>query len=228
MSVYQLASGILYAMRRSLKCKYRWSADIAYTVGLIASDGSLSKDGRHIDLTSIDMDQLRNFSLAMGREYRISAKFSGSKTPAYRIQFSDVSYYDFLLSVGLTPAKSMTIASLEIPDQYYPDFLRGLFDGDGSCYAYVDKRWRSSYMYYVTFTSASMDFIRFIQTANSRLAGVGNGAVRKGSRAYIIAYAKKDALKLFNFMYYQSKIICLQRKYNKLASFTVRDQNAII
>lgn len=210
------------------KRTYVWSPDIAYSVGLITSDGSLSKDGRHIDLTSVDIDQLQNFSRAMGREFRISNKFSGSKTPAYRIQFSDVAYYNFLLAIGLTPAKSLTISSLKIPDRYYADFLRGLFDGDGSCYAYMDKRWRSSYMYYITFTSASMDFIRFIQSSNTRLAGVGAGAVRKGVRAYIIAYAKKDALKLFLYMYYHRDVIRLQRKYDKLVSFTIKNQDVII
>lgn len=32
----------------------KWSPKIAYAVGLITTDGSLSKDGRHIDLTSKD------------------------------------------------------------------------------------------------------------------------------------------------------------------------------
>jgi len=215
-------------MRQTPKRTYGWSPNIAYSVGLIASDGSLSKDGRHIDLTSVDVDQLENFSHALGREFRIGKKFNKSKTPAYRIQFSDVAYYDFLLAVGLTPAKSLTITRLHIPDKYYADFLRGLFDGDGSCYAYMDKRWRSSYMYYITFTSASMDFIRFIQASNTRLIGVGAGSVRKGVRAYIIAYAKKDALKLFLYMHYHPDVICLQRKYNKLVSFTIKNQDAII
>lgn len=174
------------------------------------------------------MDQLENFSAAMGREFRISKKYSGSNTPAYRIQFSDVAYYDFLLSIGLTPAKSMTLASLKIPDKYYPDFLRGLFDGDGSCYEYIDKRWRSSYMYYITFTSASLSFIHFIQATNTRLLGTGAGGVRKGSRAYILAYAKKDALKLFLAMYHQTDIICLKRKHGRLISFTTKGQSAII
>ena len=30
--------------------KIKWTPDLAYVVGLIASDGYLSKDGRHISL----------------------------------------------------------------------------------------------------------------------------------------------------------------------------------
>ncbi len=83
-------------------------------------------------------------------------------------------------------------------------------------------------MYYVTFTSASLDFIRFIQSTNSRLIGTSAGAVRKGTRAYILAYAKKDAYKLFLSMYHKPDVICLQRKYDKLTSFTIRNRDAII
>lgn len=214
--------------RHAAKRTYIWSESISYCVGLIASDGCLQKDGRHIDLTSIDIEQLTNFSRAIGRDFYIGRKLSGSITPAYRIQFSDVAFYDFLLTTGLTPAKSMTISSLIIPDEYYADFLRGLFDGDGSCYSYIDKRWKSSYMYYVTFTSASLEFLYFIQQSNVKLANTSLGSIRKGTRAYSIAYAKRDAALLFNFMYHRQDVICLSRKYHKLRSFTTYGQNDII
>ena len=55
--------------KRGPKPKYlvstEWNPGLAYAVGLLASDGSLSCDGRHIDLTSIDIDQLENFNKAL-------------------------------------------------------------------------------------------------------------------------------------------------------------------
>jgi hypothetical protein len=97
-----------YASRRT----YEWTPDIAYCVGLMASDGCLQRDGRHLDLTSVDRDQLLTFCKALGRDIYIGTKKSGSMTPAYRIQFSDVAFYDFLVDIGLTPAKSHTIGGL--------------------------------------------------------------------------------------------------------------------
>ncbi len=41
--------------------RYRWNANLAYAVGLIAADGCLSKDGRHIILVSKDIEQLLDF-----------------------------------------------------------------------------------------------------------------------------------------------------------------------
>lgn len=212
-------------MRRyQYKRAYTWSPNIAYSVGLMTSDGCLQKDGRHLDITSIDIEQIKNFSRALGRNLTISTKRSGSDSLAYRTQFSDVAYYDFLLRVGLTPVKSKTISKLDIPEKWYADFLRGVFDGDGSCYSYTDNRWRSSYMFYTTFTSASLAFLEYIQSSNRLVIGVGCGTLRKSGRAYSLAYAKADSHKLKAYMYHSPEVLSLARKRNKLGKFVETDQ----
>jgi intein-encoded DNA endonuclease-like protein len=211
-------------MRYLYKRSYTWSPAIAYAVGLITSDGCLQKDGRHIDLTSVDTEQLKNFSLALGRDMFIGTKSSGGGRIGYRIQFSDVAFYDFLIKIGLTPNKSKTIGILDIPDVYYPDFLRGLFDGDGTTYGYMDPRWRSSFMFYVAYTSASPDFIDYLRRTNSRLIGVSQGSVRPGKGAQSLCYAKQDSHKLSDYMYYEGHDLCLTRKKLKLAAFVFQDK----
>lgn len=207
-------------MRYAQKRSYVWSDAIAYSVGLMASDGCLQKDGRHLDLTSVDIDQLENFSMALGRSFVISGKPNSSNVSAYRVQFSDVAYYDFLLEAGLTPSKSKTIGKLNIPNIYYADFLRGVFDGDGSCYAYMDKRWKSSYMFYVTFSAASPAFLKYLQSRNSALLYTSSGSLRMSGRAHVLSYAKSDARKLFAAMYRDDLALRLDRKYTKLLGFT--------
>ena len=207
---------------------YTWTPDIAYCVGLMASDGCLQKDGRHLDLTSVDHDQLLNFCKAFGRDIYIGTKQSGSETPAYRVQFSDVAFYDFLVKVGLTPAKSHTIAALSIPSQFYPDFLRGLFDGDGTTYGYFDPRWKSSFMFYVSFASASRPFLEYVQQMNDRYAGRVKGTIKSSTRVYSLAYAKTDSLKLAKFMYYQEGVPHLIRKKEKLNRFIKQHEDAIL
>lgn len=49
----------------------RWSNELAYAVGLIATDGNLSKDGRHIELTSKDTEQLETFKRCLKLKNRI-------------------------------------------------------------------------------------------------------------------------------------------------------------
>ena len=57
----------------------------------------------------------------------------------YRVQWSGRQFYDWLLSLGLMPAKSLRLGPLAVPDQYFADFFRGCVDGDGSILVYTDR-----------------------------------------------------------------------------------------
>ena len=216
-------------MRYASKRQYTWSAAIAYSVGLMASDGCLSSDERHLLLVSNDIEQLKNFSKAINKDLKIchhDSKPYGER--AYRVQFSDTSYYDFLKNIGLTNRKSKTIGHLKIPNKYYHHFLRGVFDGDGTTYAYYDSRWKKSYMYYVGFASASKIFLEYMMLKNAKLIGTKGSSIRNCSRSYSLVYGKKDSHKLFNAMYKKTEDLYLTRKKDKLVSFIKEDNNATI
>ncbi|HEX8182501.1 MAG TPA: hypothetical protein VF575_02765 [Candidatus Saccharimonadales bacterium] len=215
-------------MRYAPKRVYTWSADTAYCVGLIASDGCLSKDGRHIDLTSTDIEQLNNFCTALRRDIPVASKSNASSTPAYHLQFSDVAFYDFLLAAGLTPAKSMTISSVSVPDEFYRDLLRGILDGDGCVRGYMDPRWTNSLMFYTEFASASPQFIQFIRDKNVELFGVTKGSVHQSPGVQTLRYAKKDSIKLASALYYADTAVSLSRKRLKLLNFVKQHEAAII
>ena len=219
---------MLCTMRYTAKRHYCWSPAIAYSVGLMVSDGCMQSDGRHLDLTSIDIEQLQNFSRAIGRKLPISAKQNKSNTDAYRIQFSDVAYYDFLLDIGLTPRKSQTIGQLNIPDDYYSHFLRGLFDGDGTTYAFFDPRWKTSFLYYIGITSASKTFLEILSGRNTSLIGTVGKSIRSGKRAYILTYGKRDSYKLYLAMYKDAGSLFLTRKRVKLEGFIKQNDDVII
>lgn len=215
-------------MRYKKKKNYEWCDAIAYSVGLMTSDGCLQSDGRHLDLTSIDVDQLENFQTAIGKKINITKKHNSSRQMAHRVQFGDVAYYDFLLDAGLTPSKSKTIGKLSIPDAHYAHFLRGLFDGDGTCYAYHDPRWPTSYLYYLGFTSASQYFLQYISQNNQRLFGVKGSSIRKSKRALSLVYGKSDAYKLYAAIYCNAQELYLDRKRRKLEGFIITDGGVII
>lgn len=231
-----LAESLLYyrCMRYKLRREYVWSDEIAYSVGLMASDGCLYKDGRHLCLVSNDIEQLVNFQKAIGREIGIKLHSAGKRLTkyerkqAYRLQFSDVAYYDFLIMTGLTPNKSKNIGLLDIPDKYYGHFLRGLFDGDGTTYAYYDPRWPTSYLYYVGFVSASLMFIEYLTNTNKRLFSIEGGSVRKSKRSYGLFYGKKDGYKLYRAMYGGASQLSLTRKRTKLEGFILQANSGTI
>ncbi len=200
------------------KVLIEWSADFAYGIGLIVSDGCLSKDGRHITFVSKDKEQINNFLKAFKIKIFIGLTFSGyNGMSAYRVQFSDIPFYMFLLSLGITPAKSKTIGKILIPKQYLFDFVRGVFDGDGTVYSYWDKRWKSSFMFYTSFISASDIFIQWLRTVIEESTG-SMGHVKKDGKGstFQLTYAKKDSVKIINKMYQKKKQISLSRKRLKI------------
>ena len=216
--------------RYTYKNQYSWSADIAYIVGLIASDGCLSKDGRHIDFTSKDLQLAQLFQKLIKPGAKIGYKNAGLNNHGvyYRIQFSDSSLYDFLLSTGMTPNKSLIIPGLKIPKEYFADFLRGEFDGDGCIYGYKDSRWPNSFMHYTTFTCASLAFLKWIQDSiNTQISCAGMGTLRKSGGAYQLSYAKKDSLLIFNYMYYDDDVPRLIRKYQRYLELFLTNPYAV-
>lgn len=196
----------------------RWRSDLAYAIGLITTDGYLSCDGLLVDLTSIEIEQLKNYSKCLGVRFKIGEKSSGAGRRALRVQFKNRIFYDFLLSIGLTNKKSLTLQKIDIPPEYFFDFLRGCFDGDGSSYSYWDPRWRSSFMFYIGFASGSREFLEWIQEEiQKRIKVLGHiTSTKRGSGCYQLKYAKREAMEIIKQMYYSSDVICLSRKRIKI------------
>lgn len=196
----------------------QWSPKFAYAVGLLATDGCLSSDERHIDFTSKDREQINNLKKCLGISNTVGRKVSGSGGhTSFRIQLGDVVFYKFLKSIGLSARKSKTIARLNIPDEFFFDFLRGHFDGDGTFYSYKDTRWKNSFMFYTELISASESHVNWLDSQISRLSGI-NGKVTKSKNnsAYRLKYAKTESLKLLRKLYYNASVVCLSRKRTKV------------
>src|SRR3989344_312155 len=200
------------------KIKIEWSADFAYAIGLLASDGCLSPSGRHIIFVSKDKEQLKNFMQALKIRIPIGRTKSGySGIYCLRIQFGDVLFYRFLQQIGFMPNKSRVVGEIKIPKEYFFDFLRGSFDGDGCTYSYWDKRWRSSFVFYTTFVSASKRHVLWLQREiMDRLKIIGH-ITNDGEKTTLqLKYAKADSIQLLRKMYPNRQVLCLSRKRLKI------------
>lgn len=198
--------------------KLEWSPELAYAIGLITTDGCLYSDGRHINLTSNDEEQLLNFKKCLGVKTKIGFKSSGySAKRGMQVQFGDVNFYNFLLDIGLMPRKTKIIGIVKIPDEYFFDFLRGHLDGDGTFYSYWDPRWRSSFMFYTVFLSASRIHIEWIRATIFEKLGIkGHMTITGKTPMCTIKYAKAESLQLLPKIYYNPEVVCLSRKREKI------------
>jgi hypothetical protein len=133
------------------------------------------------------------------------------------IQFGDVLFCRFLNSIGIYPRKSKTIERVDVPYTYFFDFLRGYFDGDGCAYSYFDKRWKNSFVFYVSFACGSGIFIDHIRAKILLFLGIkGHLTYVKGTTLVQLRYAKKEALILVNKMYENGPELFLSRKRLKI------------
>lgn len=212
------------------KIKIKWSPEFAYATGLLVTDGNLSSDGRHIIFTSKDLELIRKFQKSLKINIHVGRKSSGSQNykKYYVVQIGDVLFYRFLLDIGLMPRKTKIIKTIKIPAKYFFDFLRGHFDGDGTFYSYWDPRWRSSYMFYTVFISASKWHIDWLRKMIFDLIDI-KGHITKSinDSTYQLKYAKTESLKLLPKLYYDEQVVCLRRKRVKIEKAFIINKNHI-
>src|SRR3989338_7583602 len=100
----------------------------------------------------------------MGSEHIIkSHKHQGA---LYGFRFARERLTSDLKNLGILPRKSLTIDFPNVPEVFTADFIRGVFDGDGS--VYFEKRSRR-YPVRTSFVSSSQEFIEELEVALQQL-----------------------------------------------------------
>jgi len=188
-----------------------------YVVGLITTDGNLSIDGRHIYITSKDRGFLYSVRRALLLSNKISRKARGGESEKkYSVLcISDTKFYKFLLSIGLTPKKSLTLKPIKVSDKYFHDFLRGVIDGDGSI-----RTWKhhtnGNTQWSLSVVSGSQVFSNWLKGEIERVYSVRGGVygykpVKKKNFLYTIKFGKFAAKRILAQVYYK-KCLVLNRK----------------
>ncbi len=196
--------------------------DLWYVVGLIVTDGNLSSDGRHIHITSKDICILERVCDALGIKSKIGRKSSGSnKAKNYGfLAFSDVNFYRYLLGIGLTPHKSLTIGEIAVPIKYLSDFTRGVIDGDGNISRWIHSTNKHE-QWSLRIVSGSELFIKWFANMAMRYFGVSGRlhvakSKQKKNPLYIVKFGK-IATKIILSKSYYPDCLALPRKQAQAA-----------
>ena len=205
--------------------RFRWSTRLAYAVGLITSDGNLSRDQRHISFVSKNVELVQTFQKALGLHHKIQRRARGGERAKkyFYVDFSNKMLYAFLTAIGLTPAKSKTIRSVLVPEKFFADFLRGLFDGDGTFYSYYDTRWPNSFAFRLSLASASLHFIHWLKNKLTQLYKV-KGFIHQGAGVYNLEYTKGDSRILITKMYHRGRLLFFAQKQYKISQALIKDK----
>jgi len=205
----------------------RWSDAMAYIVGLTATDGCLVSSRPRIDFTSADRQLVETYMSVLGRADRIAAARTRAGGVVFVVQMTDRSLYEWFRSVGLSPRKSLTIGSIDAPDEFLFPLVRGLLDGDGSIVNAVwraDTTRRSNYYWEYLRTKFVSGSRKHLEWLHERLRTTLNvrGWITRNDSAWALCFGKRDSLQLLPRLYPAPEVPCLFRKRAIWEDYQVR------
>lgn len=199
-----------------------WTDAMAYAVGLLATDGCLVTGLKRIQFGSEDRDLVELLLACLGRPATIREQPTRTGSLYYRAQFGDARFYEWLLSIGLTPRKSLTIGAIPVPSEHLIALARGLMDGDGSIgnrFYRADTRGRAGYMWeylWVAFNSSSRSHLDWLRDQLGVALGLKGylGRTERPGRAphFSLRYGKRASTILLSRMYADDEAPALVRK----------------
>ena|SRR3989344_6792532 len=200
--------------KREGNVKLVWSDNFAYILGVIATDGNLSSDLRHICITSKDYEMVSNCKTYLQLQNKIGKKARGTSQDKkyYRLQFGDKNFFEFLQSIGITPKKSLTISALRIPEKYFSSFFLGCIDGDG-CISISNHPESKHAQSKIRVYSASQNFLEWLLKNCTKILKTEGGSIIDYSsvRVSCLSFGKSDSKKIIESVY-SKNTICLSRK----------------
>ncbi|WHY01865.1 LAGLIDADG family homing endonuclease [Neobacillus sp. DY30] len=137
------------------------SDDLAYTLGLWATDGYVKTEGI-IGIKLIDKDVIDWLVHKISYKNKVGTGVTQAGNLYYELWFRNDEVQTILSHYGIVPQKTHTLEFKNIPKKYIPHFTRGLIDGDGAIFM-------SGKYYHFSFACASLEFIsdfkRFVEEA---------------------------------------------------------------
>lgn len=196
---------------------------MAYVLGFFAADGSMLKNKRgahYVEFFNTDKRIIYKIRSVLGSSHKMmSRKESKKHRVCFRFQLGSKEIFSDLQKLGFMQNKSRQMKFPEIPEEYFGDFVRGYFDGDGCIYfkKHVAKdRGKMKWVFTSRFTSGSRVFLsRLHELLGCR--GVKKGFIQIKSRnsGYELVFSHRDSLALFLIMYHNvtNTELCVTRKY---------------
>ena len=193
----------------------------AYYLGLIIADGNVynSQDGRQssISITLQEEDEylLIKFKEILNANTSVSHDGRGSSQFAIRSNIMA----EELKTYGVIPRKSFFTYLPQIEDILMPHLIRGIFDGDGSIQAKINKDNRYLHSFSFCGTHKLMQDIADYLNKNLVLTQKINVYDYKNRELSEIKIQNKHDMFIFGEWIYNNSSIYMKRKYNEYLNF---------
>jgi hypothetical protein len=194
-----------------------WNHDMSYILGFMYADGNMveTKKGNHyIAIYTADRELLVAMTKSMQSEHKVAQR-SSSTGCVYRIQIGSKEWFADLGTLGLFPDKTKRMQLPCIPAEYFGDFIRGYFDGDGNVWSGIINKYRKTptKVLQAVFTSGSHGFLVDLRDALKQQGLQGGGMYSPKNENFTrLIFSSIDALKLYEIMYNARHKLYLKRK----------------
>lgn len=188
-----------------------WDEFTAYFYGFMLGDGNLSNRTGDFRVASTDFDVIEkiNECLTHGTRTVHHRKQGSFKEQAY-LSTTDKTWYNFLSKMGLCPNKSHKQLFLLYPHaEYFPHFVRGLFDSDGCVSFHRNGK-------YLTFQAQLLGTTNYITEISELIPISGRRSVRSSCPTLSeLRFSNKENFRLFYEYMYRDASIYMDRKFSK-------------
>ena len=214
----------------------KWTPEMSYVLGFFAADGYITvnrRGGQFWCIQITDKGLLETIKKTVQSNHKIGMrKRKSNESGIYRLQIGSIEMCDDLRNLGFVERKTKNLSVRKMPNQYFSDFVRGYFDGDGNVWSGVTKKHRKtpSLTLLTAFTSCSRKFLTFLLKELNR-QGIEGGSIYDSKGNYSrLQFGTRDSLKLYDFMYNQSTSSGLQllRKKVVFEKFQTMRKNAVV
>ena len=195
------------------------SEDMAYWIGILGSDGSVNKSENqiYIELQRQDKELLEKLNQSIEnarpvKDYETARGYENSKLYFYSAEIKkDLAGYKII--PNKTYDKNYGFPYL-LNKEYYKDYIRGLFDGDGSIKSGNSLTWQID--------SGSLEIILEIQKFLKEKGIETQYCVlpKKNIDIYrIYCYGKEKIQKIYNLIYNTNSSLYIKRKRDKFEMY---------
>jgi hypothetical protein len=181
--------------------------DLNYLLGFTYADGNIFKrkewNSYRMTWTSIDLDLLEWIKSIL----KVDTKILQDKTGCYRYMFCNTDLALDLMGRGIVPNKTYMNIFPTIDINYFHDFVRGFFDGDGNIYRTKDQ----NNTLHLTFVGKLKENLQSLGNILKDELGLIPKIYTHHETCYRLRYCLFESLSLYHWMY-NSPSFFLKRK----------------
>lgn len=199
------------------------SHNMAWILGFLASDGSIRLDRNEIKigLSIKDKEILEKIKQEIQIENEIKEYTTSSGHDCCRLTWTCEKHKQDLAKYSIIPQKTFKLKPpYELNKEYWIDYIRGYFDGDGSINLITNSNGRGNGNLRWQVASATKEILEFIVNTFYEMYNIPKVNIlcdikhNNGADLYYIQYSSTATRKIYNILYTPNSLY-LKRKKDK-------------